>query len=296
MRNLIKHLIFTLLMLTSVFAMAQNAMNAEGRKHGPWVILGADAGKPGYAPDAKVEEGTFENGRKVGMWKMYYPSGKLKSEINHEGGRPKGPYKTYYENGVVEEEGNWALNKQTGNFKRYYENGQVSQQFTFNETGKREGKQTYFYENGQVMIEGNWNGGKEDGEIKEYFEDGSVKSVRVFDGGNMDASKSTFKEPPSPQVAVKAEPEPVKDESNKVKTTVKVAAADAKPNIGYFDGNGQHTLYNKNRQISQKGEFKSGRLWDGKWYKYDSNGILTNVEIYQNGQYIGEGVIDPNMK
>lgn len=294
--TLTKPLIFLLLLLAPSLIRSQNQTNAEGRRHGAWVLKGADVGKPGYAPDAKVEEGTFDNGRKVGMWKTYYPSGKLKSEINHEAGRPKGPYKTYYENGKVEEEGNWELNKQTGSFKRYYENGQVSQQFTFDEGGKRNGPQTYFHENGKVMIEGNWAGGKENGEVKEYYEDGSLKSVRVFNGGAMDESKSTFKEPPTPQVAVKAAPEPVKDESDKVKATVKVAEAEAKPNIGFFDGNGQHTLYNKNRQIAQKGEFKNGRLWDGKLYKYDANGILNNIEVYQGGKYVGEGVIDPAMK
>lgn len=290
-----KKFVFFLLVLLSTSVVAQNALNADGRKHGPWVIKGVDSSKPGYSDDAKVEEGTFENGRKVGTWKMYYPSGKIKSEITYDRGRPKGPYKTYYENGQVEEQGNWALNKQTGNFKRYYPNGQVSQNFTFNESGKRDGKQVYYHENGQVMIEGNWAGGKEDGEIKEYFSDGSVKSVRVFNGGQMDASKSTFKKPPSAAVAVKAEPEPVKDESNKVKTTVKVVASKDKPNTGLFDGNGQHTLYNRNRQISQKGIFKDGKLYTGKVYKYNNDGILTNVEMYQNGKYVGEGVIDENM-
>ena len=287
-------LIILLFFTGSVFA--QNKTNAEGRKVGAWVITGAESSKPGYAASAKVEEGNYENGRKVGMWKMYYPSGKIKSEITYISGRPKGPYKTYYENGNVEEQGNWALNKQTGNFKRYHENGKISQDFTFNASGKRDGPQKYYHENGQLMIEGNWNGGKEDGEVKEYFEDGSVKSVRVFNGGQMDASKSTFKEPASKSVAVKVEPEPVKDASNKVKTSVKVTASTAKPNTGYFDGNGQHTLYNRNKQILQKGLFKDGRLYDGKFYKYDRNGLLTNVEIYQAGKYIGEGVIDKSMQ
>jgi len=291
-----KFTVLLLLLFVSSFALAQNATNPDGRKTGPWVIKGADSPKPGYAPSAKVEEGSYENGRKVGIWKTYYPSGQIKSEITHVSGRPKGPYKTYYENGQIEEQGNWALNKQTGNFKRYYENGQVSQNFTFNESGKRDGKQVYYHENGQVMIEGSWAGGKEDGEIKEYFADGSVKSIRVFNGGQMDASKSTFKEPATPQAAVKSEPEPVKDASNKVKTTVKVTSSVAKPNTELFDGNGEHTLYNKDRQIFQKGLFKDGRLYNGKVYRYDDNGILTNIEMYQKGKYIGDGVIDKNMQ
>lgn len=290
-----KHLIFAVLILISGSLFAQNKTNEEGRRVGYWKVTGADKSTPGFAPDAIVEEGEYTNGRKTGVWKAYYPSGKLKSEITNINGRPKGPYTTYYENGQIEEKGTWSLNKNQGKFTRYYENGQVQQDFTFDDTGKRNGPQKYFYDNGQLMIEGNWDGGKEDGAVKEYFENGDVKSVRVFNGGRMDATKSTFNKPATPAVAPKPEPEPVK-ENDKVKTTVVVAKAESKPNIGYFDGNGFHTLYNKNRQISQKGEFKNGRLMDGKIYKYSKDGILEAIEMYKNGRYVGSGVITDDMK
>lgn len=280
----------------STALIAQNQTNAEGRKIGYWVITGQIANQPGYAPEAKVEEGEFADGRKVGTWKSYYPSGKIKNQIAYEAGRPKGPYTTYYENGQIEEQGNWSLTKNYGSFKRFYENGKVAQEFTFDESGKRNGTQKYYHENGQLMIVGDWNGGKESGAVTEYYENGEVKSIRVFNDGAMDESKSTFKEPKTPSQATSIEPEPVRDDANKVKTAVAVSTTEAAPNIGYFNGNGQHTLYNKNKQISQKGEFKNGKLWDGKFYKYDKDGILTNIEIYQNGAYVGEGVIDPALK
>lgn len=275
--------------------MAQNQTNAEGRRIGYWKVTAADKPTAGYSGDALIEEGEYSEGRKVGLWKTYFPSGKIKNEITYENGRPKGPYTTYYENGQIEERGSWDLNKNLGKFTRYYENGQVQQDFTFDDSGKRNGPQKYYHENGQIMIEGSWNGGKEDGEIREYYSNGEVKSVRVFNGGKMDAAKSSFTEPKSPAVA---EPvaEPVKDENNRVKQTIAVKETEAKPNIGYFDGNGQHTLYNKNRQVSQKGIFKNGRLIDGKVYKYSKDGILMTIEIYQNGQYIGDGVITDDMK
>jgi len=291
----LKTLLIALLIIAGSTVYAQNKTNEEGRRVGYWKITGEVDSKPGYSPDALIEEGEYNAGRKVGMWKAYYPSGKIKSEITYAMGRPKGPYKTYYENGQVEEQGSWSLNKNQGKFTRYYENGQVQQSFNFDETGKRNGPQKYFYENGQLMIEGNWNGGKEDGAVKEYFEDGSVKSVRVFNGGKMDETKSTFNKPKTPAAAPKTDPEPVK-QNNQVKTTVTVEKVESAPNIGYFDGNGDHTLYNKNRQISQKGFFQSGRLKGGKIYRYNRDGILTNIEIYQNFRYVGEGVIPDNMK
>ncbi len=292
---MIRTILFAALLFIGTGLFAQNETNAEGRRVGYWKVTAADDPKAGYSPDALVEEGKYEVGRKVGVWKAYFPSGKIKSEITYITGRPKGPYTTYYENGQIEEKGNWSLNKNQGKFTRYYENGQVQQDFTFDDTGKRNGAQKYFYENGQLMIEGNWNGGKEDGEVKEYFENGEVKSVRVFNGGKMDAAQSTFKKPSTPAAAPKTEPEPVKVD-DKAKTTVAVAKAEANPNIGYFDGNGQHTLYNKNRQISQKGLFQSGRLKDGKVYRYDDNGILQTIEMYKNFRYVGDGVITADMR
>lgn len=284
------------LCLFSVHLLAQNQTNAEGRRDGHWVVKGTDSKKPGYAANAIVEEGDYQNGRKVGVWKTFYPNGELKNEITFEGGRPKGPYTTYYENGQVEEQGSWSTNKNTGSFKRFYENGQVQQDFTFNTSGKRDGPQKYYYDNGQLMIEGNWNGGKESGEVKEYFENGKVKSVRVYNDGKMDESKSTFNETAPEAKTVAVTPAPVKDENNKVKTTVAVSQTKDAPNIGRFDGNGQHTLYNKDRQISQKGEFKNGRMVNGKWFKYNKDGILVKIEIYSNGQYVGDGVIDKSMQ
>lgn len=283
-------------MLTASLVFAQNQTNESGRRIGYWKVTGADKPTPGFSEDALIEEGEYDQGRKVGIWKVYFASGAVKSEITYDGGRPKGPYTTYYENGQIEEKGNWSLNKNLGQFTRYYENGQVQQAFNFDETGKRNGEQKYFHENGQLMMVGNWNGGKEDGEVKEYYDNGDLKSIRIFNGGKMDAASSQFKEPSKPEAAPKAEPEPVKTDGNKVKTADAVQKAESKPNIGYFDGNGKHTLYNKNRQISHKGVFKDGRLVDGKVYRYNKDGILVKIEVFSGGQYVGDGVITDDMQ
>lgn len=271
-----------------------NLVDANNMKQGHWIYFGNMKSLPGFAPDAKVEEGEFTNNRKNGTWIKYYPDGKTQSEITFMNNRPSGPYKTYYKNGQIEEEGVWKNNRNVGHFTRYYENGEKQQDFNFGTTGKREGHQEYYYENGQTMIEGNWATGKEDGKITEYFADGSLKSEKYFNGGALDPAKTVKYEPkneikevlPEPKETKEA-PEVTKEEkvlgSNKVSTN---------KNLGFFDGNGQNTLYNKNKQISQSGVFKNGRLWDGKWYRYDEDGILEAIEIYKNGKYVGDGVIE----
>src|SRR5690606_5390743 len=120
------------------------------------------------------EEGSYENSRKQGLWKNFFPSGKVKSEIAYVNSRPNGTYRTYFENGQIEEEGNWQNNRNTGGFKRFHENGQTAQEFVFNDSGERDGKQVYFYENGQVMIEADIAARKEKF-VDEHYEDGSIK-------------------------------------------------------------------------------------------------------------------------
>lgn len=259
-----------------------NMIDDNNLKQGFWKIFGKNKKLPGYEPDQVVEEGEYKNSRKQGIWKFFYSSGKVKSEIAYTNSRPNGFYKTYYENGQVEEEGTWKNNRNTGNFKRYYENGQVSQDFTFNPSGKREGKQAYFYENGQVMIEGEWAGGKESGVVTEYYENGDIKAEKAFNGGVIDVANTKTFEAKNPIKDREAE-----ELKNAPEEVVKVEKTD-KVNIGGFNGNGEHTMYNENKQISKVGMFKNYRLMEGKLYLYDENGILTRIKRFKQGRFIGD--------
>ena len=39
------------------------------------------------------------------------------------------------------------------------------------------------------------------------------------------------------------------------------------------------------------GEFKDAKLWTGKHYIYDENGLLERIEVYKDGKYVGNGVL-----
>ena len=152
------------------------------------------------------------------------------------------------------------------------------------------------------MIEGNFTGGKEDGKITEWYHDGSIKSEKFYNGGAIDAAKTVKYEPKNEIKEVKPDPNAKKSEvvdvseveergssveaskTGTTKTVVRKSLEDIR--------NGDHVLYNRNKQVSQKGFFKDGRLWNGKWYRYDENGILRTIEIYKDGRYVGDGVIE----
>lgn len=261
-----------------------NRIDDNGLRQGYWIIKGYMIDEPGYSANATVEEGHYINNNKEGLWKKYYPSGQLRNEITFRGDVPYGPYTIYYPTGQVEEKSAWHRNKNVGDFKRFYENGSPQQEFYFADNGKRNGVQKYFYDNGQLALEVNVVNGKEEGEMRRYHPDGKLKEVKKLNNGVLEpGSIKKYRTSSSPKKQVVAEehiaPKPIEEE--------------AEPNQAHrFEPNGHNILYNKSQQITQAGDFKNGRLWSGKWYRYSPNGMLVKIEMYQEGRYIGSGVIE----
>ncbi|MEI6020150.1 MAG: hypothetical protein WCR21_03405 [Bacteroidota bacterium] len=267
-----------------------NKIDANGKKQDRWVLMGKH--KPGacYQLEQKVEEGKYVDNRKTGVWVEYYCNSNLKSKLTFINGRPDGYAQMYHENGKISEEGIWKNNRWVGKYKLYYENGQVQHEFVFNNSGKRDGPQKYFYENGQVAIEGAFANGKESGLIKEYYETGDTKAQKTYNDGEVDlASVKEFepKKPIKPKSLVPADNAPiikVRDDERPNEAIAKKFSNGKGPMIL----NGQHTLYNKNKQITKDGFFIENRFIDGKVYFYDENGLLQRIAVYKNGIYVGD--------
>lgn len=264
-----------------------NRIDGEGKKQGKWILYGKT--KPGtcYKPEQEVEKGAYQDNRKTGIWIEFFCNGNMKNKLTFNNGRPDGYAIMYHENGKISEEGNWKVNRWVGNYKLYYDNGQVQHEFVFNTSGKREGAQKYYYENGQVAIEGNFANGKESGVIKEYHENGDIKAEKNYQDGNVDVNSIKTYEPKKPlpkKSDIPAENAPKivlqKDEAPNDAAALKKG--------GPIILNGQHTLYNKNKQITKDGNFVNNVFMDGKAYFYNENGILTRVAVYKNGIYVGD--------
>lgn len=267
-----------------------NLIDVAGKKQGKWIVRGKH--KPGtcYQPEQKVEEGKYADNRKTGMWIEYYCNSNMKNKLTFVNGRPDGYAIMYHENGKISEEGNWKINKWVGNYKLYYENGQVQHEFVFNAAGKRDGPQTYYFDNGQKAIEGNFANGKESGLIKEFYENGDIKAEKNYAEGNVDVASIKEFQPKKPLV---------KKSDNPIENAPKVEVKpDEKPNEAVAKGkgpiilNGQHTLYNKSKQITKDGVFKDNRLMEGKAYIYNENGILTRIAVYKGGIYVGDTQVE----
>jgi antitoxin component YwqK of YwqJK toxin-antitoxin module len=266
-----------------------NLIDDQGRKQGYWIIKGYMVDSDEYSPNSTIEEGSYKNNLKDGLWTRYYPNGVVKSEINYENNKPRGEYSIFYRNAQLEEHGHWQRNKNIGEFERYYKNGNPQQKFFFSDNGLRYGEQRYYHENGQLWLEVNVVNGKEEGEMKRYFANGKLKERKVFHNGEVDPkSVRTYggNAPSQPVITVEQEKESITEEP--VVVPEEGTTNESVP----FKANGFNTIYNNNDQISQVGQYNEGQLWNGKWYQYNKDGILIRIEVYKDGKYVGNGLIE----
>lgn len=276
----------------STYAQASNGLSVQdtvnrvdemGRKQGYWKVVAPLPDKPDYSAGQLVEEGRYSNSKRVGVWRSYWPNGNVKSEITYTMGRPKGSYTIYYPNGRKEESGSWDLDRNTGKFQRWHTNGKLAQDFVFDPNGQRNGEQKYYHENGQLAVGVTIEQGRETGTMKRYYANGDLHQVAEFNNGVINEDNSRFIRPvnkPAPQPASTEKSAPAVGQEETTNTVM-------------FRENGFNTLYDKQLRITQQGEYKSGRLWNGRMYKYDKNGLLVRIEVYDQGRYIGNKPITP---
>lgn len=283
------------MVFSAAIAQSNDTINqvVEGKRIGYWILTGEMKKDKNYNPVSKVEEGYFDNGRKKGLWTKYYPKGSVKSKITYVNGRAQGDFVIYYKNGKIEEKGTWKSKVYSGDFVRYYEDGTVSQKKFFNEKGKTEGKVTYYYPNGQAELVFETVNGKGSGQATRQWPNGDVKEVITFNEKGETTTTGTIER-------IKPELENAEEIiSAKQKIEEKdPVLAEGELNIGPLPSakgmllkDGYHKTYNENKDILMDGQFKGGKLWTGKHYKYDENGLLERIDVYKDGKFSGNGVL-----
>ncbi len=253
----------------------------DGKKQGKWIYFGKDRPEMGYPAEGKVEEGNYKDNRKEGTWIKYHSDGKtpkLKGEYHNN--RPDGSYEKIYPDGTVKEKGTFSRGQYSGKLERYYPNGQLKYSGNHNNDGLEEGTIVYYHPNGQIEFEYEAVGGKPTGKATRYYENGDVKEEITF-GADGTPIKKDFKEPVNPLTPV-ADPEQSREEAPSLGGAPRTKGTPFKPN-------GYNKVYNENDEIWQDGDFKNGKLYDGKVYEYDSDGILLKVRVFKNGYYNSDG-------
>lgn len=276
-RKLCSYVAFIWITIQSAQAQQHNTCDARGLKQGTWIINGSMLKDPSFAADARVEEGNYLNNEKEGLWKRYWPNGAVRSEVYYENGKPHGPYKTYYANGKVEETGRWHEGKLTDRYQRYHQNGILKEDFTYDSEGNRQGKQQYYHDNGTLAVEVEMQEGIEHGVQKRYDEQGQLMEERNFDRGKSKAG------------GVKSYMTPQQTKAAAMSEGVIGLGEERKTNAAQaFDPNGYNVLYDKNGNICVTGDFMNGKLYNGRVFHYDSNGLKSGTEIFTRGKSNGK--------
>ncbi|NOQ73829.1 MAG: hypothetical protein GQ574_17615 [Crocinitomix sp.] len=260
-----------------------NVEDDKGRQ-GMWTIWGRMNPDKGYPEDGKIEEGNYKDGRKNGEWIKYHKDGKTpRLKGVYVDNRPNGAYTKYYPNGVTMEEGKFTSGKQTEIFRRYYDTGVMSQEKHFNQDGREDGKVKYFHPNGKLEFEYTKKDGVTTGEAKRFWPNGDVKEVIMYNNDGTVGSrieKERVNPPFDAEPVVTAPPANAPD------------GTDGKTNGKKFKKNGYNKVYNDDQELWMDGDFKSNKLWDGKLYKYDSDGILLKIEVWKKGKYHSDGQLN----
>lgn len=254
----------------------------DGKKQGKWIYFGKDKPELGYPAEGKVEEGNYKDDRKEGTWIKYHNDGKtpkLKGEYYNN--RPAGAYEKIGANGVVTERGTFNKGKYTGKLERFYEDGSVKYVGNHNENGVEEGKIVHYYPNGQEEFVYEAVDGNPTGQAIRYYENGNIKEIITFGADGTPIDKE-YREPVDPITPVN---------NPDFQNTERPPSIGTQPRTGGtpFKPNGYNKVFNDNDEIWQDGDFKNGRLFEGKVYVYDDDGILLKVRVFKNGFYHSDG-------
>jgi len=69
--------------------LAPNVTDKNGSKHGHWCLYGKDDPARGYPDHGKIEQGSYEDDKKTGIWIYYSPEGAIDSMISYDSETPE---------------------------------------------------------------------------------------------------------------------------------------------------------------------------------------------------------------
>ncbi|MFT4601946.1 MAG: antitoxin component YwqK of YwqJK toxin-antitoxin module [Arenicella sp.] len=260
----------------------ENKKTAQGQKTGYWIVFGDTKPEKGHCATCKVEEGEYVNNRKEDKWSKYYTDGLIPRLIAYyKGGKPNGKYEKYHENGTLKEQGTYHERKQSGDFVIQNADGIITQKKTFNANGKEDGLVQFFYEDGSLQMEMTKKDGIIQGTATTYFPNGDVKKEIAYDASGKPGTPVN-KDRVNPEKGIKVE------KGNGGPSGQAGIIKDGKK----YTRDGYNKLYNSDDELWMDGEFKSGKLWNGELYKYDLDGILLKIEVWKNGAYHSDGVLE----
>jgi antitoxin component YwqK of YwqJK toxin-antitoxin module len=155
-----------------------NSADEQGRKQGLWKVYDTDGGLK--------YKGTYVDGKPVGEFVYFYPTGKVQAEVNNLDMGRVSYIRMYHPDGKLMTEGKY-LDKKKDSTWNYYNGSDGSLALVEHyKAGIKEGEWTTYYPSGQVMEVYRYTNDLKEGPWKQYFSDGSLKSEGTYKHDNMD--------------------------------------------------------------------------------------------------------------
>ena len=261
-----------------------NQKDSLGRKQGHWVFYGKDQPQKGYPAEGKISEGDYLNDRKNGEWIMYYKDGvtpKIKGTFINN--RPTGSYQTYNRDGILKEKGTFENMRNSGKTTSYWPNGNLREILFYNEHGKLHGDLKFYYETGELEAEITFINGVMTDTVKRYYSDGGLKELAIFDSTG--AKIDSFIKPQIIQDSTGNELYRIVEPNNASRVPRQPISKPIVP----CPQQQESKIYNEDKYLLYEGYFKNCRLWDGRHYIYDDDGLLLKVKVYKEGKYHSDG-------
>jgi antitoxin component YwqK of YwqJK toxin-antitoxin module len=160
--------------------------------------------KKGFVASREKINQIDEEGRKQGLWKEYYPNGRLKTEKRYKNDELNGYIKEYTSQGKLEgaklflEGEQQSEEENEADFEiryTYYDDGSVKSTTTYNLAGEKDGVAQFYDREGEVINAEIWKNnyliakgiidrsGVRRGDWETYYLDGTLKSKGSYRGG-----------------------------------------------------------------------------------------------------------------
>ncbi len=198
--------------------------------------------------------GSYKNGKKSGLWKFYYYTGKIEKICNYDEDRMEGKYQYFYDNGQVNTEGFYKSGQKNGLWTWYTKFGVRDMSGNFKED-QQHGDWTYWYPTGEIAYTAQYKMGLKDGNWNYFYKDGSKFKVGSFSNDEKEGLWETWYEDGTLLMSGK-----------------------------YVAGKEEGRWINnwENGKLKNETTFKAGVL-HGEWKSYSFKGVLKLTGYYKNG-------------
>jgi len=203
-------IIIGLLLGAGLGVSAQNQLDEQGRKVGPW--------KAEYPNGRTLYEAEFEEGRPIGLMIRYYENGSVRARMNFDSTGRRCYTEMFYPSGKQAAVG-WYLDQQkdsvwtyfspvdgsvrireaydkgqlNGQVRRYYPSGRISEEIEWVNNVK-EGKWKQYYTNGEPRLSSHYKDDLLNGSYEVYFGNGNIKIRGEHLEGKINGTWSYFDE------------------------------------------------------------------------------------------------------